>query len=171
MEVGFELIYMLTMELREITFETVRDIIKLDVSAAQRTYVASNAVSIAEAHFSPGAWFRGIFVEDTPVGFVMLFDPTVPGAVARGPIAFDEVGLWRLMIDHRHQRKGYGKRVLDLVCEHVRLSGKANRLLSSYIAGPDGPESFYLNYGFRKTGGFRNNGSEIEIVLPLKISI
>ncbi len=171
MEVGFELFYILAMELREITFETVRSIIKLDVSANQRAYVASNAVSIAEAHFCPGAWFRGVFVEDAPIGFVMLFDPTVPGSVEREPIASDEVRLWRLMIDHRHQRKGYGKRVLDLVCEHVRLTGKANRLLSSYIAGPDGPKNFYLDYGFQKTGGFRNNGSEIEIALPLKILI
>ena len=158
------------MELREITFETVRSIVKLDVSANQRAYVASNAVSIAEAHFNPGAWFRGVFVEDAPIGFVMLFDPAIPGSVEREPIARDEVRLWRLMIDHRHQRKGYGKRVLDLVCEHVRLSGKANRLLSSYIVGPDGPENFYLGYGFQKTGGFRNNGSEIEIVFPLKLS-
>ena len=156
-----------TMELREITFETVRSIVKLNVSANQQTYVASNAVSIAEAHFCPGAWFRGVFAEDTPIGFVMLFDPTVPGSVEREPIAHNEIRLWRLMIDHRHQRMGYGKKVLDLVCEHVRMSGKVDRLLSSYVAGPDGPESFYLSYGFQKTGGFRSNGREIEIVLPL----
>ena len=60
------------MELREITFETVRSIIMLEVSADQRSYVASNAVSIAEAHFNPGAWFRGAFVENTPVGFVKI---------------------------------------------------------------------------------------------------
>ena len=158
------------MELREITFETVRSIIKLDVSANQQAFVASNAVSIAEAHFCPGAWFRGVYVENTPVGFVMLFDPTILGSVEREPIARDEIRLWRLMIDHRHQRKGYGKMVLDLVCEKARLGGKANRLLSSYIVGSDGPEGFYMSYGFHKTGQFRNNGQEIEIVFPLKIS-
>ena len=171
MDAEFQLRYMQTMELHEITFETVRSVVKLDVSAKQRAYVASNALSIAEAHFCPGAWFRGVFVDETPVGFVMLFDPTVPGSAEREPIAHNEVRLWRLMIDQRHQRKGYGRKVLDLVCEHVRLGGKADRLLSSYIAGPDGPESFYLSYGFQNTGGFRNNGREIEIVLPLKISI
>ena len=71
------------------------------------------------------------------------------------------------MIDHRFQRKGYGKKALDLVCEHVRLGGKVRRLLSSYIVGPDGPEGFYLGYGFHKTGRFRNNGKEIEIALPI----
>ena len=158
------------MELREITFETVRSIVKLDVSASQQGFVAPNAVSIAEAHFCPGAWFRGVYTENTPVGFVMLFDPTIPGSVERERIGHDEIGLWRLMIDYRHQRKGYGKKVLDLVCEKVRLDGKANCLLSSFIAGSYGPEEFYLNYGFHKTGQFRNNGQEIEIALPLKIS-
>ncbi|MEO9169432.1 MAG: GNAT family N-acetyltransferase [Aestuariivirga sp.] len=158
------------MELREITFETVRSIIKLEVSANQKAYVASNAVSIAEAHFNPGAWFRGIYAEDAPVGFVMLLDPTIPGAMSRGPIAKDEVYLWRLMIDLRHRRKGYGKKALDLVCEKTRLAGKARSIISSYVEGPDGPESFYLSYGFHKTGRFRNKGQEIEIVLPLKTS-
>ena len=155
------------MELREITFETVRSIIKLEVSANQLHHVASNAVSIAEAHFNPGAWFRAIYEEDIPVGFVMLLDSTVPGALSRGPIALDEVYLWRLMIDHRHQRKGYGKKALDLVCEKVRHLGKARLLLSSYVEGMHGPEEFYMNYGFQKTGRFRNDGQEIEIILHL----
>ena len=100
----------------------------------------------------------------------MLLDPTISGAVSRGPIAKDEVYLWRLMIDHRHQRKGYGKKALDLVCEKTRLAVKADHMLSSYVEGPHGPEHFYMSYGFRKTGRFRNNGREIEIVLPLKTS-
>ena len=169
MDDEFQLRYKQTMELREITFKTVRSIAKLDVSANQRAYVASNALSIAEAHFCPGAWFRGIFADETPVGFLMLFDPTVPGSVEREPIAHNEVRLWRLMIDQHHQRKGYGRKALDLVCGHIRQGGKADCLLSSYVAGPDGPESFYLSYGFQKTGGFRNNGLEIEIALPFKI--
>ena len=49
----------------------------------------------------------------------------------------DELRLCRLIMDQRQQRKGYGKRVLDLASEQVRLGGKANRLLSSYTAGSD----------------------------------
>lgn len=156
--------------LQEITLETVHDVIGLDVGPKQRRYVASNAVSIADAHFSPGAWFRAICADNTPVGFVMLFDPTFPGAKARGPIAHDQIGLWRLMIDHRYQRKGFGKRALDLVCGHIRTVGKAQSIISSYVAGSDGPEKFYLSYGFRKTGHLRNNGKEIEILFPLQSS-
>lgn len=154
--------------LQEITFDTVRSVISLEVSPKQRAYVASNAVSISEAHFNPGAWFRAICAGSTPVGLVMLFDPTARGAITRGPIDIHDVGLWRLMIDHRYQKKGFGKAALDLVCEHLRRASHANRVLSSYVPGPDGPEGFYLGYGFSTTGRLRNDGHEVEIVLPIR---
>lgn len=157
-------------ELREITFETVRSIVDLDVDEAQTDYVASNAVSLAEAQFNPGSWFRAIYSDGLPVGFVMLFDPSVPGAISRGAISSNEIGLWRLMIDRRYQRRGLGRMTVDLVCDYARHSTRATTLLSSYIPGANGPEAFYLAYGFRKTGRLRNAGREIEIVLPLRIA-
>ncbi len=151
----------------EINFNTVRDVAALDVSVEQRTYVAPNALSIAEAHFNPGAWLRAIESDDELVGFVMLLDPTISGALTRGPFANDDICLWRFMIDHRYQHKGIGKRALDLVCQHVRQQGKANRILSSYVEGPHGPERFYMNFGFQRTGRMRSNGREIEISFSL----
>jgi len=59
--------------LREITEETVLSIIRLKVSKEQEGFVATNAVSLAQAHFSKNAWFRAIYADDTPVGFVMLY--------------------------------------------------------------------------------------------------
>ena len=153
--------------LQEITADTVRSVISLEVSPDQSVYVAPNAVSIAEAHFNPGAWIKAICADKVPVGFVMLFDPAIPGAIARGPVARDAVGLWRLMIDHRYQRRGFGKKALDLVCGHIRRTTDATTLLSSYVPGPDGPERFYLGYGFSRTGQLRNDGHEIEIILKL----
>ena len=149
--------------LREITFETVRQITALDVTDQQRGYVASNAVSIAEAHFNPGAWFRAVYAADEPVGFVMLLDPDAPGALVRSPISPQSIALWRLMIDHRHQHKGYGRQTLDLIFAHVRVNLRAKRIISSYVPGAHGPEAFYLRYGFHGTGGFRADGCEIEI--------
>ena len=48
----------MSVELREITAETVREICKLEVSADQRGYVASFGESIADAHVQPKSWFR-----------------------------------------------------------------------------------------------------------------
>jgi diamine N-acetyltransferase len=56
------------------------------------------------------------------------------------------------MIAHDKQGKGYGRKALDLLCEYVRGRPNADYLYSSYVPGKDGPENFYLNYGFEKTG-------------------
>ncbi len=153
--------------LREVTHKTVRDVIGLAVAPGQERFVDSNAASIAEAHFNPGAWFRAIYAGDTPVGFVMLFDPKVPGAVAKGPLEMDEIFLWRLMVDGRYQGRGYARQALDLLCDLLRGRGDVAKLVSSYVPSPQGPEAFYLEYGFRKTGRKRYDGSENEIVLQL----
>ena len=58
--------------LREITKENLISIIDLNVSEHQRDQVASNAVSIAQGHYSKSAWFKGIFNDDVAVGFVMV---------------------------------------------------------------------------------------------------
>ena len=64
-----------TVTLREITEDTLRRIINLSktLTAEQRTHVADNAVSIAEAHFSKYAWFRAIYADETPVGFPVSY--------------------------------------------------------------------------------------------------
>jgi len=155
-----------TVSLREITFASVREVLALEVGQGQRTYVASNATTIAVGHFNPGAWFRAIYSGETPVGFIALVDPRVPGAISRGVIRRGEVLLWRLMIDHRYQRRGYARQALDLVRSRLRAQTGVVRLISSYVPGDDGPEVFYLRYGFQKTGRVRADGREVEIWIP-----
>jgi len=56
------------------------------------------------------------------------------------------------VIAGEHQRKGYGKRALDLVVERVRALPGARELISSYVPGEDSPRDFYVRYGFVETG-------------------
>ena len=91
-------------QLREITEETLWDILSLKVEDWQNKFVASNAVSIAEAHFPKHAWFRGIYADDTAVGFLMLFDHSESA----------EYYLWRFMIDSRYQKLGFGRQAMRL---------------------------------------------------------
>jgi diamine N-acetyltransferase len=147
--------------LREITAATVDAVLRLSVSDAQRSFVATNAWSIAQAHFSPQAWFRAIHAGDEPVGFVMIADSNL----APEPEEPDVYFLWRFMIDARHQRRGYGRRALELLVAHVRTRPNATRLLASCIPGDGSPEPFYLRFGFARTG--KMHGDEIELVLPL----
>ncbi len=129
--------------LREITKETVRAITRLKVSPEQERFVASNAVSIAEAYFSPDtAWFRAIYADDTPVGFLMLDDNA----------AAAQYFLWRFMIDARYQRKGIGQKALELLFEHVKTRPGASALSTSCVQGEGSPGPFYETMGFVYTG-------------------
>ena len=129
--------------LREITKETVRQIVQLGVAPAQSRFVAANGMSIAEAHFHPGtAWFRAVYAGETPVGFVMLEDEP----------AKQEYFLWRFMIDARYQGLGFGRRALELVIAHVRTRPGATRLETSCVPGEGSPCPFYERMGFVYTG-------------------
>lgn len=133
---------MATITLREITAATVNNILKLKVKPEQETFVASNAKSIAEAHFEPKAWFRAIYADETPVGFVQLIDD------AETPSYY----IWRFMIDAAHQRKGYGRRALQLVIDYVRSRPNAREVTLSYVPEEGGPEPLYRSMGFVPTG-------------------
>jgi diamine N-acetyltransferase len=132
-----------TIELREVNKDNLREILRLKVAPEQERFVASNAISIAQAYFDrETAWFRGIYDGATPVGFVMLDDkPEVPSYT-----------LWRLMIDANHQRKGYGRRALDLVFAHVKTRPGATELYTSCVDASGGPGPFYEGLGFTYTG-------------------
>jgi diamine N-acetyltransferase len=142
--------------LREVTAETVRAVCKLDVRPAQRGYVAPNSFSIAQAYFEPRAWFRAVYANETPVGFVML-------ELDRERQSYF---LWRFMIGAAHQGRGYGRRALDLVVEHVRTLPGARELRSSYLPGHGSPRGFYLRYGFGETE--ERDGREVVIRLHLQ---
>ena len=58
--------------LRDITEANLIPIIDLDVGEDQKDQVAPNSISIAQGNYSKSAWFKGIFNDDSPIGFVML---------------------------------------------------------------------------------------------------
>lgn len=128
--------------LREITGETLRSIMRLDVGESQKKFVAPNVVSIAQAHFEKKAWFRAIYADDTPVGFVMLYDDTDE----------PEYFLWRLMVDARYQGNGFGRSAVELLVDYVRTRPGATELKVSHVEGDGSPEKFYLKLGFEHTG-------------------
>jgi diamine N-acetyltransferase len=134
--------------LREITEDTVRAVTKLAVHPSQAGFVASNAVSLAQALFSEDAWYRAIHDGDEPVGFVMLADETQRATPPEKP----NIGLWRLMIDARHQHRGIGREAMRLVLEHVQSRPGVHWFYTSWVPEPGGPGPFYLGLGFTPTG-------------------
>lgn len=140
--------------LREITGETVRLITALDVGPEQQGLVAPNAVSIAEAHFQPKAWFRAIYAGEEPAGFAMVW---------RDP---DEQAfyIWRFMVDARFQGKGVGRRALELLLDEARSDGAAEVTLS-VVPGPHSAMAFYERCGFEPTGEMHGGEAEMRLTL------
>jgi diamine N-acetyltransferase len=143
--------------LREITGLTVRGICRLSdtLTEPQKSYVASNAVSLAQAHFAPQVWFRAIYAGPAPVGFLMLEDPDEE----------QDYFLFRFMIAEPYQRRGYGRQAIQRLVEYVRTRPGATELLTSCGEGEGGPKGFYLKLGFEPTG--QKVWDEIILRLPL----
>ncbi len=140
--------------LREITRETLRPILDLSVTEAQREMVAANARSIAEAHFEELAWFRGVYADDTPVGFVQTIESQ--------PRAF--YYLWRFMIDQRFQGLGFGRGALTQIIDRIRYLPEAKEIVLTYVPTEGGPQPFYQKNGFRDTGMEHDGELEMKLV-------
>jgi diamine N-acetyltransferase len=128
-------------ELREITSDSVRAICGLEVAQEQRDFVAPNAVSIAEAHFVPAHWMRAIYADGEPAGFVLTYE--LPDE--------STYYLWRFMVADGFQRRGIGRRAMELLLDRWRSIGATVASLSVVPENP-GATAFYESLGFRLTG-------------------
>ena len=129
--------------LREVTRENLHDVLRLKVTPDQDQFVANNAISIAQAHFYPEiAWFRAIYADETPVGFMMLSDDA----------SRSRYFLWRLMLDSRYQKFGFAAKAMVLLFDYVRTRPGAKEIFVSCVPGEGSPYGFYEKLGFAPTG-------------------
>jgi diamine N-acetyltransferase len=128
-------------DLREITFETVRAVCGLAVPTEQRDFVAPNALSIAEAHFVPRHWMRAIYADGEPAGFLLTYEEPSQGLYE----------LWRFMVADGYQRRGVGRRAMELLLDRWRSIGATVARLS-VVSANAGAIGFYESLGFRLTG-------------------
>ena len=134
------------MRVEKITPDNVADAVRLKVRPEQEQFVAPVVMSLAEAYASlDTAWPRLVYDGDEVVGFVMGgFDP-------ESEIDFFRCGIWRLNVAAGQQRKGYGTFAVNAVIDEARRRGQ-RRVTVLWAPGPDGPEEFYLGFGFKPTG-------------------
>lgn len=145
-------------EFKEITKENLRGILKLKVHDHQKDQVAINAWSVAEGHYDETAWFRGIFKEDQPVGFVMLYLDKKEKAY----------GVWRFMIDKEHQGKGYGKAAMELIKKVMKQEvPDITEFHLSYVPKEKGgADEFYKKVGFEDTGEISHGEKVMRFKFP-----
>lgn len=145
------------MELRKVDGTNIWKIVQLSVREDQRGFVATNTESILEAYtvITAGkvALPFGIYVEDTPVGFVMFGYGTVDDE-DEPCVAANNYCIWRFMIDQAYQHQGYGKEALKLSLDYVGSfpCGPAEACWLSYEPENKAAKALYNAAGFRENG-------------------
>ncbi|MEU4421790.1 GNAT family N-acetyltransferase [Actinoplanes sp. NPDC024001] len=153
----------MSVALRMIDDENREAVSALRVQPGQEKFVDGVAASLRAAAATPAArpWVRAVYAGDVPVGFLMTAEGAEPG---NGVIPWPYY-LWRLLIDARHQGRGYGRAALDLLVTHLRERSEADILVTSIVPGAGSPHGFYVRYGFRPTGEWFDH--EQVLTLPI----
>ena len=130
---------------RAVMASNVDALIALDVAPDQTSFVATVAKSLAQAAYNCAGRPLGLYSGDTPVGFLLLWEGRLD---ADQPA--DELGVWRVMIDAKYQRRGFGQQALRWAIAEARRLGVAQVVLSHVTGNPAG--GFYESLGFVYTG-------------------
>ena len=146
---------MATVQLRDIVTDADREaVLQLRRGPGQERYLGSMEShfedAIADAHACPRMW--SVHDGDELVGFVMISDGIPAAVLAADDDIVGPYFLWRLLIDERHQGRGYGAATIDAVVAYLRDRPGADVLLTSCEHGDGSPQGFYLRYGFSLTG-------------------
>ena len=159
--------------LEKVTSQNIEEIIRMDIFESQYPFVADNVESLAEAYIAitsedAYAYPFAICDDDTLVGFLML---GYNEAAIEGPDAptslRNNYSLWRLMIDKRYQKKGFGREAVRLALEFIRTwpHGKAEACVTSYNPENEVAKKLYASFGFVENGEMDDD----EIVAVLKL--
>jgi len=135
--------------LREILKEDLGAVLLMDVRGGQFRYVAPNSFSLAQAQFDEHVWYRAIFADETPVGFLMT---TIDQDDSEGQPTKGCPFLWRFMVDANYQGMGFGKRALQLAIAQEAKRAPGRDFWTSAVHGATGPKAFYISVGFEDTG-------------------
>jgi diamine N-acetyltransferase len=137
----------MTLQLIPVTGENWREIINLSIRPDQARFVATNAISLLQAHYQPDLYALpyGIYADDTLIGFVMTFHLDKEG---------DPATIWimRFMIGSQHQGKGFGKAALLYVLDFLKRSGAYDKVRLSYVPDNEVAKNLYLSLGFVEEG-------------------
>ncbi len=151
-------------EPREVNGDTVNALIALAVKTSQMRLVASNAITIAQAAYQPGAWLRGLWLGNTPVGLIAMIDLDHPGVTLDDADPRSAAYLWRLMVDQYQQGKGYGRAAMQIAAAQGKEWGKT-QLVLSVVPAERNSFGFYEKLGLKKTGRMVEDEVEMRMLL------
>ncbi len=129
--------------LQKVTKENLDDVLSLTVDKSQKTFVSSNAESLAQAYvYSETAYPFAVYADETVVGFIMMGYYEVKRYYT----------LWEFMIDHKYQNKGYGRQALKLGLNFVKEKFGPVDIYTGVTPGNTIAKRLYESVGFESTG-------------------
>jgi diamine N-acetyltransferase len=129
--------------LRPLSRANVRAVCALELADNQTHLVAPAAFTVAEGHYEPGALLRAVYLDENPVGVLLvLVESGTPYLV-------------RFMIDAAHQRRGIGRQAIELLLDELRAAGW-NSLETTFVPVSEGAEGFWRRCGFEDSGRMRH---------------
>lgn len=149
--------------LEPVTIDNFETLIEMRLPPEQDRWIATNAESIAQAHFYTDWRMRAICCDGEPAGF-LLYDS----------VAHDEpghYGIYRFMIDHKQQGRGIGRRALELLLADLRTRPDARRITICYKPENAVARKLYLACGFTEVG-IDDDGemiAEIRLAVPAPV--
>jgi diamine N-acetyltransferase len=131
-----------TITLRPITRDNFDAVFQLRIADNQKTFVEANMVSIAEAYVRPTFCPLAVYAGDELVGFVMYGYEDPPG----------QWSILQFMIDLRHQRRGHGRRAMQVLIPMTVERHGMEEIGLTYFRGNDVAARLYRGLGFVETG-------------------
>ena len=142
--------------LEPVTKDNLDEVLSLTVHDSQKGFVSTTAESLAEAYV----------YEDTAFPFAVYDGQEIVGFIMMGWYeAKHYYTLWKLLIDRDHQRKGYGRKALELGIAFLKDRFHVTEIYTGVSPGNQAARQLYLSLGFRETGLEENN--MIELCLKL----
>lgn len=142
--------------LRKITEENFIDAFNLKLGEGQEKYVSHPVRSLAQAYvYRDQCQPLGIYNDYEMVGYVMvIYDYDIP-----------EYDIWHMMIDEKHQGKGYGKAALEQVIAYIKTKpfGDSNRVTLTCNMDNTKALALYQNMGFFETGVVDDEEKELSM--------
>lgn len=129
-------------QFKDVTTDNFWECISLEVLKEQSEFVTTNAVSIAQSKVQPECITQVIYDETLMVGFLMYC------------IDEDDSEYWiyRMMIDHKFQSKGYGHKSLELLLEQIKKDTSRNKIFLGVHLESIAAVKLYKRFGFEFNG-------------------
>lgn len=148
----------MTINLKEITKDNFREVIKLEVNKEQNNFVAPNLYSIAQSKIYPTWQPMAVYKGETLIGFVMY---------GRDDLDENDESVWiiRMMIDKNYQSKGLGNETMAELLSHIKKNCISEEVFLSFVPENKTAKNLYEKFGFNDTGRFE----EGEVVYKLNM--